>query len=136
MNTTTKIRAAYLRQHQHEQFSLNIAGNLRPLLANPQTTNAALYSGEPARLVGGALAYWKFEDGFFVVCGALQEIRYLNDNVLPTYEVFKIDMGGVEVISLRERVEKREARPDYLAAGNVDIMLTAFDKAVEVINDR
>jgi hypothetical protein len=132
MNAATKIRAAYLRQHQDDTFSLNLTGNIRLLLANHQTPNYQVYSGEPVRLVGGAYAYWKAEDGYFFVSGDKGEMQYLYEDVVATYEVFKLDLkSGDEVISLREKAKGKPAtKPEYLSATTVAGLLTAYDEAL------
>ena len=61
MNKSVKIRAAYLRAHEGETFNICLTGNVRAIIQDRQTTNAALYSGNPVELVGGAEAYWKAE---------------------------------------------------------------------------
>lgn len=132
MNIATKIRAVYLRMHEDETLSILITGNIRLLLVNHQTSNYAVYSGEPVRLIGGANAYWKHEDGYFFVSGTRAEMTYLCDDVLSTYDAIKLDLkSGDEVVSIREKVRPKPVeKPDYASRSTVAGLLTACDEAL------
>lgn len=130
MNAATKIRAAYLRLHEQDQFNLNLAGNVRPLLNDPQTSNTKLYSGDSVSLIGGATAYWKAEDGYFFVCGSLDEVGYVYKSLLHSFELFGfVTKDGQDVVTMREVPQepapKRATLKDYEAAGNARLWLDA-----------
>lgn len=128
MNQATKIRAAYLRAHEDEIFSINLAGNVRALLQNSQTTNDTLYSGEPVPLIGGATAAWKAEDGYFFVWGHDFEIKDLHAGMLHSFELFKFTTNGVDVISMRSVPEEKKSAQCYEAKDNLAGQLTAREE--------
>jgi len=121
MATAHEVRSAYIASHQQDLFSMFFVGDIRPLIEDKQhTSNEQLFSGNSVRLVGGTNAYWKHTDGYFFVCGNAVEMKDLYDVMIHSYELLKIDINGVEVISIR-------ALPRAQKQTTVEVALTVFD---------
>lgn len=130
------IREAYLKAHNGETFSINLTGNIRLIIDSLRTSNTDLFSGKPIKVIGGADAYWKFEEGYFFIYGSETEIKYLYEQLVKHYELRGYKQDGAEVVTLRERATTEEEKPgrpslaSYLSNTNCASKLTPFDKRV------